>query len=475
MVEWARLNNFEPAAHHLLLIDRLEKVARGEIRKLMFFLPPGSAKSTYCNLWVPWYMARSPGKSVLGASHTSDFAERFSRRIRGMVQEHGATLGTNLSEDTQAAARWALTNGSEYMAAGVGQAILGYRIDALLIDDPIRSRDDAFSPTVRENIWEWFHSSARTRLRPGASQILVMSRIHEDDLAARLLHVEDDWTVVHLPAEAERDDPLGRAPGTMLWSEDPNYPYGEVLREQKKSQLPSIWSSMFQGRPAPETGDYFRAEWFRPMTAMPARDRLAVFGSSDYAVSAGKGDFTVHVIVGLDPDGSLYLLDLYRAQTDTATSVDAFLDMVKLWKPIGFAQEAGQINSSIGPFMRERMRQRKAFVATETFPTKGDKSVRAQAIRGRLAVSGMFVPQAADWWPDVRAELLSFPAARHDDCADALGLIGQILDRMFAPSVPAPKPKPKILSTDPALCSVTLSDLFEQADRRWKKSSQRIC
>jgi hypothetical protein len=216
MVEWARLNNFEPAAHHLLLIDRLEKVARGEIRKLMFFLPPGSAKSTYCNLWVPWYMARSPGKSVLGASHTSDFAERFSRRIRGMVQEHGATLGTNLSEDTQAAARWALTNGSEYMAAGVGQAILGYRIDALLIDDPIRSRDDAFSPTVRENIWEWFHSSARTRLRPGASQILVMSRIHEDDLAARLLHVEDDWTVVHLPAEAERDDPLGRAPGTML-------------------------------------------------------------------------------------------------------------------------------------------------------------------------------------------------------------------------------------------------------------------
>ena len=149
--------------------------------------------------------------------------------------------------------------------------------------------------------------------------------------------------------------------------------------------------------------------------------------------------------------------------------------MVKLWKPIGFAQEAGQINSSIGPFMRERMRQRKAFVATETFPTKGDKSVRAQEIRGRLAVSGMFVPQAADWWPDVRAELLSFPAARHDDCADALGLIGQILDRMSAPSVPAPKPKPKILSTDPALCSVTLSDLFEQADRRWKKSSQRIC
>ena len=153
----------------------------------------------------------------------------------------------------------------------------------------------------------------------------------------------------------------------------------------KRTQLPSVWSALFQGFPAPESGDYFKAGWFKPMTATPARDRLSIYGASDYAVSAGKGDFTVHVIVGLDPDGTLYLLDLYRAQSDTATSVDAFLDMVKLWKPIGFAQEAGQINSSIGPFIRERMKQREIFVATETFPTKGDKTVRAQSIRGRLA------------------------------------------------------------------------------------------
>jgi hypothetical protein len=90
-----------------------------------------------------------------------------------------------------------------------------------------------------------------------------------------------------------------------------------------------------------------------------------------------------------------------------------------------------------------------------------------------MAVSGMFVPQA-DWWPDVRAELLSFPAARHDDCADALGLIGQIADRMFAPSAPVPKPVPKVLSTDPALCTVTINDLWAQADRRGKNSTQRI-
>ena len=95
MIEWARVAGFEPARHHKLLCDKLEGIARGEIRKLMFFLPPGSAKTTYCNLWVPWYMSRAPGKSVLGASHTTEMAERFSRRIRGMVQEHGSTLGIN--------------------------------------------------------------------------------------------------------------------------------------------------------------------------------------------------------------------------------------------------------------------------------------------------------------------------------------------------------------------------------------------
>ena len=362
MIEWARLNNLEPALHHRLLCSKLEAVARGEIRKFLFVLPPGAGKTIYCNLWVPWYMARSPGKAVLGASHTTELAERFSRRIRGMVQEHSSTLGIKLSDDSQSAGHWALANGAgDYAASGVGSAILGLRIDALLIDDPIRSRDDAFSPTIRENIWEWFHSSARTRLRPGAVQILVMTRFHEDDLAARLLQREDDWHVVHLPAEAQADDPLA-AHVVRCCGIGTKIPIRGGPWETKRTQLPSVWSALFQGFPAPESGDYFKAGWFKPMTATPARDRLSIYGASDYAVSAGKGDFTVHVIVGLDPDGTLYLLDLYRAQSDTATSVDAFLDMVKLWKPIGFAQEAGQINSSIGPFMRERMKQREIFV-----------------------------------------------------------------------------------------------------------------
>jgi predicted phage terminase large subunit-like protein len=474
MAEWARACGYEPARHQRLLCEKLEGVARGEKRKLMFFLPPGSAKSTYCNLWVPWYMARSPAASVLGASHTTDLAERFSRRIRGLVLEHGTTLGIAVSDESQAASRWALASGGEYMAAGVGSAILGFRADVLLIDDPIRSRDEAFSATIRESVWEWFHSSARTRLRPGGAQILVMTRFHEDDLAARLLQQEDDWDVVNLPAEAESDDPLGRAVGEFLWNDD-DYGYANALREQKKSQLPAVWSALFQGRPAPEQGDYFRAEWFKSMTAMPARDRLAIYGASDFAVSAGRGDFTVHAIVGLDPDGQLYLLDLWRKQASADEGVEAFCDLVNQWKPIGWAVEKGQLANAIEPFMRTRQRARSAWVAMETFPTKGDKSVRAQSIRGRLAVSGILVPIQVQWWPEVRAELLSFPAAKHDDCADALGLVGQILDKMAAPHVPAPKPPPKVLSLDPAIrTTVTMDDLWAAQERKAKRSGARI-
>jgi predicted phage terminase large subunit-like protein len=201
---------------------------------------------------------------------------------------------------------------------------------------------------------------------------------------------------------------------------------------------------------------------------------MHVYGASDFAVSAGRGDYTVHVVVGLDRCGQLYLLDLWRCQASTDVSVDAFLDLVKRWKPIGWAAEKGQLANAIEPFLRQRQRERNIYVWTETFPTKGDKSVRAQSIRGRLALGGMLVPEHASWWPVARSELLSFPAGKHDDLADALALVGQTLDKMSAPQA-APVPKvPKILSTDPTKCTVTLTDLFEANERRPRIRSVRI-
>jgi hypothetical protein len=218
LTEWCRYRGYEPAAHHRLLIDRLERVARGEIKRLAVFMPPGSAKSTYASiLFPPYMMARQPGRSILAVSHTTELAEKWGRSVRNLIVEHSATLGVRLSDDSHAAGRWELDNGGEYYAAGVSAAIVGFRADGILIDDPIRSREDADSQHVRDKTWDWYKSELLTRLTPGGWVILIQTRWHEDDLAGRIIaEMEcggERWEIVSLPAEAEPGDLLGRKPG----------------------------------------------------------------------------------------------------------------------------------------------------------------------------------------------------------------------------------------------------------------------
>lgn len=447
--EWCRFCGYEPAAHHRLLIDRLERLARGEIPRLAIFMPPGSAKSTYASvLFPPWFLANYPQAALIAASHTSELAEKWGRRVRNLIAENSLVLGISLSPDSQAAGRWALNQGGEYYAAGVGVGIAGFRADLADIDDPIRSRQDADSETVRERIWEWYKSDLSTRLKPGARIVLTQTRWHEDDLAGRALAEMktggDRWEVLSLPAEAEDGDPLGRKPGEWLW--DDAYGYGDFLRHEKATQLPRNWSALYQQRPTPETGDYFKEEWLRPYDRAPARENLAVYGGSDYAVTADGGDYTVHAVIGVDPASNLYLLDLWRAQADSSAWVEAFCDLVVQWKPLGWAEEQGQIKSGVGPFLTKRQQERGAWVARQTFPTRGDKAVRAQSIRGRIALNGLYVPMRAPWYAALRSEMLSFPAGKHDDQVDALGLIGQLIDLMTAGRKPREE---RVVKRDP--------------------------
>jgi hypothetical protein len=185
LTEWSRHCGFEPAAHHKLLIGELEKVARGEIDRLLICMPPGAAKSTYASVLFPaWFLANHPAAAIIAASHTTELSERWGRRVRNLVIENAPTLDIALVSDSAAAGRWELTTGGSYLAAGVGQAILGYRADLVVIDDPIRSREDAASETIRRSTWEWFSADLKTRLKPGGRVILIQTRWHEDDLAA---------------------------------------------------------------------------------------------------------------------------------------------------------------------------------------------------------------------------------------------------------------------------------------------------
>jgi predicted phage terminase large subunit-like protein len=260
---------------------------------------------------------------------------------------------------------------------------------------------------------------------PGGKIVVINHRMHEDDLCGQLLAQQaaggDKWEVVELPAINED--------GTALWPDA--YPIETLERIRKNSQA-RFWSALYMQRPSPDQGDYFKVDWLKPYIKAPDPKTLRVYGGSDYAVTADGGDWTVHAVVGIDPEGRMYLLDLWRQQASSDVWVEAFCDLVIEHKPLGWAEETGQIKSGVGPWIEKRQRERKAFCYREQFPTRGDKAIRAQSMRGRMALDGLYVPTNAHWYPSFRSELLSFPAGKHDDQVDAIGLIGQLLDRMSA-------------------------------------------
>lgn len=428
LTEFCRECGYEPARHHQIIIRELETVARGDSDRLMLFLPPGSAKSTYGSvLFPPWYLSQGAHRSIIAASHTAELAERWGRKVRNLVAEHEPLLGFGVSGDNKAAGRWETSEEGEYYAAGVGGSITGRRADLAIIDDPIRSREDADSKTIRDSQWDWYKFDLMTRLKPGAAVILIQTRWHEDDLAGRLLLEEGDrWRTVSLPMEAELNDPLGRDPGEALWPEW----FSEQMRADAKRDA-RLWSALYQQRPTPDEGAFFKVDMFRTATP-PPRDEMRVYGASDYAVTADGGDYTVHVVVGIDADNRMHVLDLWRKQSASDEWIESWCDLVRKWKPMGWAEETGQIKAGVGPFLEKRARERQAYTFRQQFPTRGDKAVRAQSIRGRMAMEGLYIALGAPWKADLISEALRFPAGVHDDQVDALGLIGQLLDTMFA-------------------------------------------
>lgn len=449
LTEFARLAGYEPAPHHKLLIRDLEALARGDIETLVVEMPPGSAKSTYVNFLFPaWFLARNQDHNVLTASHSAELAERWGRKTRNLIATTTNVLGMGLSGDSQAAYRWATSGGGEYYAVGVGVGIAGFRADLGIIDDPFGSREDAESKRIRENRWQWYIDDFSARLKPGARRVIMHTRWHDDDLAGRvkrqLAELQRPHIVLTLPAEAEEFDPLGRKPGELLWDDPAGYDYGAFLRARRQESDIRTWASLYQQKPVPDEGDYFKAAWLIPVEHTPPATEMRIFGGSDYAVTSDGGDYTVHAVLGVDYDGNPYLLDVWRRQASSDEWIDAWCDLVRRWRPMGWAEEQGQIRSGVGPFLERRARELKAHVAREQFPTRGDKAVRAQSFRGLIATRGLRIPAAAPWRADVETELLRFPAGVHDDIVDALGLIGQLLDRINAPQRPKAEPQKQV-------------------------------
>jgi predicted phage terminase large subunit-like protein len=436
---------YQVAPHHQLIAQHLEAIERGDIQRLMITMPPRHGKSMLASEFFPaWYIGRNPDHYVVTATYAQELADDFGRKVRDQIEDDAFREifpGVGLADDSKSAKRFHIegsdggyehstTQRGAFYAVGVGGPLTGRGAHLLLIDDPVKNREEAESEVIRRKTRDWYTSTAYTRLMPGGRIVIIQTRWHEDDLSGWLLaeHQHEGWVTLNLPA-------INTA-GEALWPEQ--YPI-EALERIKRALPPRDWSALYQQSPTPETGDYFKREWIIPVDVIPPTSSLAVYGGSDYAVTADGGDYTVHAVVGVASDGRMYLLDLWRAQAASDVWVDAFCALVRKWKPIGWAEESGQIKGGVGPFLRQRMRETQSITTPQAFATSGGgKAVRAQSIRGRMALGGLHVPRGAPWLTDLINELMSFPVGVHDDQADALGLVGQLLDRMdmggFAPA-----------------------------------------
>lgn len=452
LVAWSRHNGFEPAAHHMVLIDALERAARREIKRLAIFLPPGSAKSTYASVLAPpWMLCNAPDSCLIAASHTADLAEHFGRRIRNIIASEGNILGYHLRSDSKAAGKWETSNGCQYYAAGVGGSITGRRADIAIIDDPVKGAEDADSDLSRERNWQWYLFDLKTRLKPTAVIILIQTRWHEDDLAGRILeHEGAEWEVISIPMEARQDDPIGRKAGEMLW---PDYFTPEMVTTAKRD--PRLWSALYQQSPSPEEGNYFKREWFtnnfyHSLDEIP--EHIRVYGAADWAVGTRQeNDLNCFGTVGVDSNDDIWVFpDIWWKKGDTGESVEAFLALLKRRLPLVTWSESGHISKAVGPFLRQRMKEERVYCYIDEVVPSRDKPTRARAIQGRASMHKVHLPAPTlcSWVSDAMHELLTFPVGKHDDFVDWLAHIGMGVDRMIGATVPIVHHMPGRLTLD---------------------------
>jgi predicted phage terminase large subunit-like protein len=416
------------AAHHDLIAQKLEAVERGEIKRLMIAMPPRHGKSELASRRFPaWFLGRNPAKQIIAASYGSDLASDFGREVRNIVHspEFAALFETRLAVDSKAANRWHTDQGGMYVAAGVGTAITGRGADILLIDDPFKDRQEADSEIQRQRVWDWYTSTAYTRLMPGGAVVVINTRWHDDDLSGRLLAEQesggDKWELLSLAATdvAEKE---------ALW---PDWYPLERLMQIKAVLPPRDWNSLYMQNPIPDDGDYFKLDWFGEYEELPPN--LRMYGASDYAVTDGGGDFTEHGVFGVDANGNVYVADWWKKQATSDVWIESQCDLILEHAPIVWFGEKGVIQKAVEPYLMRRMQQREAYCRVEWLPSIADKPTRARPIQALASMGKVLLPKKAPWKTDLLNQLLRFPAGKHDDAVDVLGLIGRGMEFVRGP------------------------------------------
>ena len=444
-------SKYKNAKHHDAIARVIEEVVEGNIPFLILTMPPRNGKSEIVSRRLPaWFIGRFPHLNGVVATYNDDFAMDFGKDVRGIVkmpQFKQVFPAVSLQRGGSASDRLQTMQGGQWSFVGRGGSLTGRGAHLLILDDILKDDNEAQSPAIRDKAWSWFTKVAMSRRMGMKLVVMTFTRWHADDPIGRLTDPENPHynaklaekiKIINLPAIAEEDDPLGRAPGEPLWPDGPDKFDLAFLQEQQALD-PLGFAALYQQRPSLLDGDLFKREdirFYGAGTNVALPDDLRIYAASDHAVGTGqRNDPSCFLKIGVDKDSNIYILECVWRKMKADVAVEAMLSMCRgKNKPLLWWAERGHISKSIGPFLRKRMMETGTYVNIREVTPVADKAQRAQSIVGRVAMGKVFFPFGLLWVEKAINEMMAFPNGTHDDFVDALAWIGLGLQSQFAPS-----------------------------------------
>lgn len=466
-------DDYQAGWAHRFICARLEtfmkQIENRESPRLMIFLPPRFGKSKIASVEYPSFvLGHHPEWEIIQASYALSLPIEHSRMIRERLREPMYNVlfpKAELSPVSKSAETWRTTKNGGLLASGVSGGITGRGAHLFIIDDPVKDAAEADSEAIRNSVWDWYTSTAYTRLAPGGGMLLIQTRWNDLDLAGRCIIQMDEqikakvpqeeidmWDIISLPALAETDEYVTEDGRYIQTNDTPEVavPYrmvrqrGDAVHEDRfpkrkmksirRTLPPRFWSAMYQQKPVPDEGSFFTRSMFKYYEDLPPY--VAYYAAWDLAISSNtQADYTVGLCGAVDPEHNLYLVDMRRGRWgDSIVIVDNMLDMFEQYKPEVTGIEASQVEMAIGPLLDMRIGERQLYdFVYETLPIRGrDKMSRARPIQGRMQQGRVYLPRGAEWVDDLISELLRFPSGRNDDIVDSLAWLGQMLNGIVA-------------------------------------------
>ena len=411
---------FIAGRHHKVIADKLERVASGELKRLIIYMAPRHTKSEFASFLFPaWMMGRNPRMKIIQATHTTELAVNFGRKTKNLLDsdEYREVFDkVHLASDSKASGRWDTSVGGMYYAVGVGSNLAGRGGDLIIIDDP-HSEQTAMSNAGFDDAWDWYTGGPRQRLQPGGAIVLVQTRWSEKDMTGQLLRamakdpLADQWEVVELPAIFED--------GTACW---PEYWSVEDLTAVRASIPPSKWNAQYQQNPTGEENAIIKREWWRTWDKKAVPNLEYVIQSYDTAFSKKQtADYSAITTWGVfypNEGGSgpnLILLDSKKGRWDFPELKQVAFDEYKFWDPDTVIVEA----KASGTPLTQEMRNMGIPVVNFT-PSRGnDKVTRVHSVSPLFEAGMVWVPDTI-WADELIEEVAAFPNGEHDDLVDSM-------------------------------------------------------